>query len=320
MNTPPKKKLIIALVVISICVLTTIVAIMGLSRYTRKLNNKDGEATQTEYASETSTATTEEIDSAETENSMQNETETVTESESTEELKPEETESETTESEAAGTEEAKPNEENPDAKVIYLTFDDGPGPYTERLLDVLDEYGVKVTFFVTNCHPQYQHMIGEAYRRGHTIALHTYNHHYSNYSSEELYYQDLKLINDIVVAQTGIQPTIIRFPGGSSNTKSKEYCEGIMTTLTQSIASHGYKYCDWNVSSGDGNSSISTEAVIDNVINGVSKRDVSVVLQHDPVSSSVEAVDDIIRWGLENGYTFKPMTDESPMIHHTVAN
>ena len=38
----------------------------------------------------------------------------------------------------------------PEGKVIYLTFDDGPGPYTEQLLDVLDSYGVKATFFVTN--------------------------------------------------------------------------------------------------------------------------------------------------------------------------
>ena len=39
---------------------------------------------------------------------------------------------------------------NPGDKVVYLTFDDGPGPYTEKLLDILDRYNVKATFFVTN--------------------------------------------------------------------------------------------------------------------------------------------------------------------------
>ena len=40
--------------------------------------------------------------------------------------------------------------------VLYLTFDDGPGRYTDRLLDILRENNVKATFFVTNCHPEYQ--------------------------------------------------------------------------------------------------------------------------------------------------------------------
>ena len=205
-------------------------------------------------------------------------------------------------------------------KIIYLTFDDGPSAYTEKLLDVLDEYGVKATFFVTNCQPQYQHMIGEAYRRGHTIALHTAYHMYSNYASKEQYYSDLEIIHAIVLEETGQNADLIRFPGGSSNSVSKKYCEGIMTFLTQDVANHGYRYCDWNVSSGDGNSSITTDAVITNVIGGVSSKNVSVVLQHDTVESSVEAVDDIIRWGLENGYTFLPMTEDTQMVHHSVSN
>ena len=50
---------------------------------------------------------------------------------------------------------------NPGNKIIYLTFDDGPGKYTQGLLDVLDKYNVKATFFVTNTHPDYQNMIAE---------------------------------------------------------------------------------------------------------------------------------------------------------------
>ncbi len=59
----------------------------------------------------------------------------------------------------------------PEEKTIYLTFDDGPGPYTGRLLDVLDRYGAKATFFVTGngrfYDTDYTHMIGRAFREGH---------------------------------------------------------------------------------------------------------------------------------------------------------
>ena len=205
-------------------------------------------------------------------------------------------------------------------KIIYLTFDDGPGPYTEQLLDVLDKYGVKATFFVTNQKPKYQNMIGEAYRRGHTIALHTYSHSYSIYKSETAYYKDLKLIEDLCVAQTGEKPTIVRFPGGTSNTISRRYCKGIMSSLANSLDDHGYVYCDWNVTSGDAGGTTTESGVFNNVIKGVKGKSVSVVLQHDIKKFSVAAVDDIIEWGLANGYTFLPLTEDSPMVHHSAMN
>lgn len=213
------------------------------------------------------------------------------------------------------------NPVNPGDKVVYLTFDDGPGKYTARLLDILDKYGVKATFFVTNQFPAYQNMIGETHRRGHTIALHTYTHNYSNiYSSEDAYYNDLALIHNVCVSQTGVIPTIVRFPGGTNNGVSKQYCTGIMTALTQSISYHGYLYCDWNVSSGDAGGATTRDQVAANVIAGIQKNSVSIVLQHDIKDFSVEAVDDIIFWGLEHGYTFLPMTDTTPMVHYNPQN
>lgn len=210
---------------------------------------------------------------------------------------------------------------NPGDKVVYLTFDDGPYKYTGRLLDILDKYGVKATFFVTNQFPAYQNMIGETHRRGHTIALHTYTHNYANiYSSEDAYYNDLSLIHNLCVSQTGVTPTIVRFPGGTNNKVSMKHCAGIMTALTQSISYHGYLYSDWNVSSGDAGGTTSREQVAANVIAGMQKNNVSIVLQHDIKSFSVEAVDDIIFWGLENGYTFLPMTDTTPMVHYRPQN
>lgn len=205
--------------------------------------------------------------------------------------------------------------QNISGNVVYLTFDDGPGPHTERLLDILDKYGVKVTFFVTNQFPNYQYLIGEAYRRGHTIALHTYSHDYATiYSSESGYYADLNKMKEICINQTGVAPTIVRFPGGTSNTVSKKYCSGIMSTLASSLPANGYNYTDWNVSSGDAGGTTSKDQIVSNVISGISNKKVSNVLQHDIKGYSVDAVAEIIEWGQSQGYTFLPMDSGSPMI------
>ena len=210
---------------------------------------------------------------------------------------------------------------NPGDKVVYLTFDDGPSKYTARLLDILDKYGVKATFFVTNQFPTYEYMIGETHRRGHTIALHTYKHRYEVlYQNETAYYNDLEAIKNIVIHQTGVTPTIVRFPGGTSNTVSRNYCKGIMSSLVKSISYHGFLYCDWNVSSGDAGGAKTASAVANNVISGIKKKNVSVVLQHDITSFSVEAVEQILFWGIQNGYTFLPMSETTPMIHFAPQN
>lgn len=212
--------------------------------------------------------------------------------------------------------------QNPGSKVVYLTFDDGPGQHTERLLNILDKYGVKVTFFVTNQFPRFQNMIGEAYRRGHSIGVHTYSHKFQEmYASDEAYYNDLQKITDIVVAQTGVQPTLLRFPGGTSNTASRSYCTGIMSRVSKGVGYRGFLYFDWNVSSGDaGGSGTTASKVATNVINGISNKDVSIVLQHDIKGHSVDAVEQIICWGLANGYTFLPMDETTPLIQFRVNN
>lgn len=203
----------------------------------------------------------------------------------------------------------------PGDKVIYLTFDDGPCAYTARLLDILDRYNVKATFFVTGANPKYYHLIGEAHRRGHTIAIHTYSHKYNEmYSSVEGYLADYNRIKDIVVQQTGVEPWLFRFPGGTSNTVSRRYCPGIMTALAQLMTSNGYTYCDWNVSSGDAGGVTTEQGVINNVINGCASKGTSIVLQHDIKNYSIDAVDDIIEWGLANGYSFKAMDRSAPII------
>jgi peptidoglycan/xylan/chitin deacetylase (PgdA/CDA1 family) len=214
----------------------------------------------------------------------------------------------------------QPDVVEPGDKVVYLTFDDGPGAYTQELLDVLEEYNVKATFFVTNSNPQYQDMIAKEAAAGHTVGIHSYSHNYNTvYVSEDAYFADLDQMEEIVEAETGCKTSLIRFPGGSSNTVSS-YNPGIMTALTEDVEDMGYQYFDWNVSSGDAGETTDTETVAQNVISGMQQHKVSVVLQHDIKSFSVDAVEEILAWGIENGYTFLPLTESSPTAHHGVNN
>ncbi len=208
----------------------------------------------------------------------------------------------------------------PEGKTIYLTFDDGPSANTERLLDILDSYGAKATFFVTACHPDYLDWIGEASRRGHSIGIHSASHDYQTiYQSEEAYFADLNQMQEIILEQTGLQTRLVRFPGGGSNTVSS-YTPGIMTQLAGDLRAMGYVYFDWNVSAADTAPDASYSAVIENVQDGARQHDASVVLQHDTNIFSVDAVEAILQWGIENGYTFRALDVTSPTAHHEIAN
>jgi Predicted xylanase/chitin deacetylase len=214
---------------------------------------------------------------------------------------------------------------NENSKTIYLTYDDGPGPYTAQLLDILDKYQVKATFFTTSSRPAYADMIGQEAVHGHTVAVHTYTHNYASvYASTDAYWADFNAQNAVVAQKTGSYSTMFRFPGGSSNTVSRNYCSGIMTALTSQAGSMGYTYFDWNVSSGDAGEATNTNDVYQNVISQVSANTraglPSVVLQHDIKGFSVNAVESIIIWGLENGYSFQALSPGSYHAHQRIAN
>lgn len=204
-------------------------------------------------------------------------------------------------------------------KKVYLTFDDGPGSYTEKILDVLDKYNVKATFFVTNQFSNYRELMKREYNSGHTVAVHTYSHNYKDlYSSFENYMNDFSNINQIIYEQTGIYSKIFRFPGGSSNTISR-FNKGIMTEIVTKMKELGYRYFDWNVDSMD-TSEKEPKKIFENVKNGIMNNDSSVVLMHDIKSANIESVEKIISYGLENGYTFLPIDESTPLVQHKVNN
>ena len=213
----------------------------------------------------------------------------------------------------------RPETVYPQKKTIYLTFDDGPGPYTEELLDVLDSYGVKATFFVVDS--GYNTAMRQIVNRGHSIGIHSITHDYETiYASPEAYFSDLLGMQQRIYDITGVKTTLMRFPGGGSNTISRDLHEGLMTLLTEAVQDAGFQYFDWNVDSNDAGGARKSKTVLANVIDGVSQQRVSVVLQHDIHDYSVEAVEDIIIWGLNNGYQFLPLTENSPGMHHGVNN
>lgn len=206
-------------------------------------------------------------------------------------------------------------------KVIYLTFDDGPSKHTARLLSILAKYNAKATFFV--CNTGYLDLLDDIANSGHALALHSKTHEYNKiYASEAAYYEDLYAIQNIVEKYSGIKTTLMRFPGGSSNGVSKSICPGIMTRLTKSVQEKGFTYFDWNIDSKDAGGAKTASAVAQNVINGIKKssRKNLVVLQHDIKGYSVDAVEEILKWGTANGCTFKALTPDGPVCHHNVNN
>ena len=205
--------------------------------------------------------------------------------------------------------------------IIYLTFDDGPNSGTTNvILDILKSEGVKATFFVTNNGPD--ELIKREFDEGHTVALHTASHDYSIvYASVDSYFKDLYSVQDRVKRITGVESKIIRFPGGASNTVSRKYSQGIMTTLTQEVVNRGFKYYDWNLSSGDAaGGSPTADTIYNNVVSNLRHDRVNMVLMHDIKTYTRDALKNIIKYGKNNGYRFEKITMDTEMITQRVNN
>ena len=203
--------------------------------------------------------------------------------------------------------------------VIYLTFDDGPGSETPRLLEILAKHNAKATFFVVDT--PFASTITQIAASGHGLAMHTATHDFEKiYSSVDAYFADLEKIESVIEEYAGYRPAILRFPGGSSNRVSRKYCEDIMTDLSRIVEEKGYVYYDWNVDSCDAGDAKTAEEVYLNVVRGCSTRTSSIVLMHDIRSYTIDAIEDILIWGQGNGYVFEALTTNTPVVHHTIQN
>jgi len=207
--------------------------------------------------------------------------------------------------------------------VIYLTFDDGPNRYsTPKILDILKKNGVKATFFELKPAKNDFDLTKRILDEGHTLALHGYQHKYDIvYQSQKIYRENLDKLRALFFKKFGVWCTISRFPGGSSNTRSR-YNPGIMTKLTKKVHGWGYHYFDWNVDSGDAGGARSAKDTLANFRQGLQQGRGNVVLMHDFYKNdkTIDALDKMIKYGKKMGYRFLPITASTNEVHHGVNN
>ena len=212
-------------------------------------------------------------------------------------------------------------------KVIYLTFDDGPSvEVTDKILDTLEKYDVPATFFVIDYGTDKEKikLMKRALKDGCTIGIHGYSHDYSKiYASVPDFMDNITKLHDKLKADLDYDTHIMRFPGGSSNTVSKDYCKGIMSELVKKVQKEGYMYSDWNVDSTDASgNNIPAKKLIKSVKKNCDLDTYNIILMHDSDAkkTTAEALPKIIEWAQEEGYEFKALTLDSPTSHHRVNN
>ena len=206
--------------------------------------------------------------------------------------------------------------------MCYLTFDDGPSDKTLEILDILDKYRIKATFFVIES--ENIEYVKKIYAAGHTIGLHTATHDYSViYSGEDMFYKDITRLSDKIYELIGVRPTLLRFPGGSSNTVSKNYCHGVMTRLVKTVGGRGYSYFDWNISSGDAECPPPSYTYIRNkVLASAADKNSACILMHDSndKATTVQALPEIIEGMMRMGYSIEPLKPDTYGYHHRNLN
>jgi len=191
-------------------------------------------------------------------------------------------------------------------KIVYLTFDDGPYPETTpRLLEILQEEGVKATFFVLGRQVvRYPELLKDEYEQGHGIGNHSYSHDYSLvYNSPETFLAEIKQAEEVIFKTIGIRPRMVRAPGGTQGHFNVNYYNTLDT--------EDYLVYDWNVSSGDAAAPlVPAEQLIKNIEAQVPGKSRAIILMHDSKSKSttVDALPLIVHYLKKQGYSFGVIT------------
>ncbi|MBE3001592.1 polysaccharide deacetylase family protein [Nocardiopsis sp. HNM0947] len=178
-------------------------------------------------------------------------------------------------------------------KCVALTFDDGPGEHTDRLMDILDEYDARATFYVLGQlvaeHPEALERMAD---EGHELGNHTWKHDDLAELSAEEVRQDIARTNDAISEITGSDPPTIRPPYGSVN-------DTVSGAVDQPIILWDVDTQDWQ--------SRDSHKVADHALTHTDTG--SVVLFHDIHGKSVDAVPDVLDGLHEEGYHFVTITD-----------
>ena len=198
-----------------------------------------------------------------------------------------------------------------DEPTVYLTFDDGPTPkITDQILDVLKSQNVKATFFVVGKEIKGREAIlKRIYDEGHSIGLHTYSHNFKIiYKDPESFIMEMEKTNTTIneVLGTNLEIKAIRFPGGSAGRLNKNFYH--------KLCEKGYIIFDWNVDLQDGiKGNLSPECFLQNSKKCMDKSTRRIILAHcnSNNQNTCEALDDIISYYKNEGYTFKAI-DHTP--------
>ncbi|MFC4590512.1 polysaccharide deacetylase family protein [Sphaerisporangium corydalis] len=180
-------------------------------------------------------------------------------------------------------------------KCIALTFDDGPGPYTGKLLDLLRKHHTKVTFFLVGARVEkYRKTALRMAREGHEIGNHTWSHpHLTSLSDDEIR-EEIGRTQDAIEHATGKAPGLLRPPYGDTDDR-----------VGSVAAEMGLAQIVWNGTSRDWELR-NTVAVTKKVL-GLAKRD-RVVLMHDVWPETVKAMPKILATLEKRGYHVVPVS------------
>lgn len=206
-------------------------------------------------------------------------------------------------------------------KIAYLTFDDGPYYLTNSILDILDKYNVKATFFTigldkTWCFDNRAADCSRLYAieasKGHTVANHTYSHLIWGglYSSSNAFMNQVNTQANLIAERTGTNSHIVRFPGGSGTARSFNVFDGAVSLLRQ----NGYGWVDWTAQDGDGGNPGTSAQAFQTFKNSIDSK-VEVVLLHDYSTVTYSILPQIIEYLQENGYVLLPLFYESAMVN-----
>ncbi|MDE6887815.1 MAG: polysaccharide deacetylase [Eubacterium sp.] len=221
------------------------------------------------------------------------------------------------ESDAHGVQKAEKNKESQEERRVYLTFDDGPSKNTKKILRVLDKYHIKATFFLTGREDEQSlELYREIAQRGHSIGMHSYTHKYEEiYDSVEAFEEDLTRIQNRIQEAAGVECSLYRFPGGSSNQVSKLEMQEFIKVLKEKEIT----YFDWNVECGDATyHDYTVKELVDNVMQDVVKYRTSVVLMHDAENktNTVKALSVIIEKLLAMDAQILPIDENTRLVQH----
>lgn len=183
-------------------------------------------------------------------------------------------------------------------KVIYLTFDDGPGKYTDKIVEILNEKKIHATFFmIGNQLSDHEKSVKAAAEAGNYIGLHSMTHNkktlYKSGGSAK-FIKEFKQEQAMVEKITGTKPWLIRAPYGSKPEIDKQF--------RTEIADADFKMWDWTVDSKDWSYPGEPDRIIREVKRQV-HRDTEVILMHEK-SQTVQALPEIIDYLQKKGYAF----------------